>query len=109
MSRVDYGTVKLSLGDKEYELKPTLKAFMKIEQRWGGIVQAIDACRGVVIDPLVFIITAASGEKEGDKLAEAIFRAGVVNVSPSVIKYLALLLNPTGKEPEETEPGEAVH
>ena len=47
MSRVDYGTVVLPINGKDYTLTPTLEALKKIQNRWGGIMQAIEACRGL--------------------------------------------------------------
>ena len=46
MSRVDYGTVEIALGDETYTLKPTLDCIRKLK-RWGlgSPMEAVEACR----------------------------------------------------------------
>lgn len=110
-SRVNYGTVECTIGGKEYTLKPTLRAVDKIVTRWpGGMGEALAA----VQDPLLairssaFVIAAGTGlsGKEAEEMAEDVFSEGLGKVQESAVKYLMLLINPTGKEPEDTEPGE---
>jgi hypothetical protein len=107
MSRVDFGQVEVQLDDV-VTLKPTLRAFEKISNRFGGLRNAIQALSNMDIDSVAFIIAAASGvngTKAMDSLKEQIFTAGVVKVMPKVTEYLVLLMNPSGKdeEPEDDE------
>ena len=44
-----------------------------------------------------------NGTKDTEKLKEQIFAAGVVNVIGKASEYLALLMNPTGKESAAVE------
>jgi hypothetical protein len=112
MSRVDYGTVQVTISGKDYTLKPTLSAYQKIDSRMGGLRQAIESCSNMSIDGLVFIIAAAAGvgQKDTGDLAQAVFEEGTMNVLPKVTEYLLLLLNPTGKEApdkvDDESPGE---
>lgn len=108
MSRTDYGTVELDIGGTLYTLKPTLAAYQKIDSRMGGLRQAIESCGNMSIDGVVFIIAAGAGigQREMPKLAEEVFAAGTSTLIPKVSEYIMLLLNPSGKQPEEKEQGE---
>jgi hypothetical protein len=110
MSRANYGTVDVVISGKTYEMKPTLAAYQKIDNRMGGLRQAMEQCSNMSIDGLVFIIAAAAGvgQKDVAALAENVFAEGALNVLPAVSQYLAMLLNPSGKEAsaEPEEPGE---
>jgi len=110
MSRVDYGTVVLSINGKDYTLTPTLEAFKKIQNRWGGIMQAIEACRGLSTEACAYIVAAGAkvGQREAKDLEQEIFEAGVVTVTAPVVEYLSLLLNPTGRDatPKADDSGE---
>lgn len=101
MSRVDYGTVEISVGGETYTLTPTLDCVRKLK-RWGlgSPLKAIEACREFEADTLAIVIAAGAGkgQKEFEPLAQAIHDAGTVNVTATVIEFLTLLLNPTGKE-----------
>jgi len=106
MSRVDFGQVEVQL-DEAVTLKPTLRAFEKISNRFGGLRNAIQALSNMDIDSVAFIIAAAAGigQRDMESLKERIFEAGVVKVMPKVTEYLVLLMNPTGKDDEPEEDG----
>lgn len=110
-SRANYGTVECTIGGNEYTLKPTLRAVDKIITRWpGGMGEALAA----VQDPLLairasaFVIASGAGltGKDAEEIAEDVFAEGLGQVQETAVKYLMLLINPTGKEAEDTEPGE---
>jgi len=107
MSRVEYGQVELQL-DELVTLKPTLRAFEKISNRFGGLRNAIQALSNMDIDSLAFIIASATnaGQKGMEPLKEQIFNVGVLKVMPKVTEYLVLLMNPTGKDEEAEEADE---
>jgi len=99
--RASYGIVTIELDGDELELKPTLRAFQKIQNRFGGLSQAIQGLSGLNIDNVAAVVAAGAGingTKDTEKLKEQIFAAGVVNVIGKASEYLALLMNPTGKE-----------
>ena len=100
--KINYGTVELSINEKEYTLKPTLAAYQKIDSRMGGLRQAIESCSNMSIDSLVFIISAGAsvGSRNVPELAEDVFAEGTMNVIPGVSEYLLCLLNPSGKDRE---------
>ena len=104
MSRVDYGTVEIALGDETYTLKPTLDCIRKLK-RWGlgSPMEAVEACRKFDPDSLAVVLAAGAGlgQKQFGPLAEEIFAAGTVNIAAPLIEFLAMLLNPTGKDQEE--------
>jgi len=99
--RSDFGIVVLDLNGDELELKPTLRAFQKIQNRFGGLSQAIQGLSGLNIDNVAAVVAAGAGingTKDTEKLKEQIFSTGVVNVIGKTSEFLALLMNPTGKE-----------
>ena len=107
MSRATYGTVELMLDKKKYVMKPTLKAYERIETRMGSLRQAIEHCSNMNIATAALIVSAGSGlgTRQEEEIKEAIFKEGTLNVLPAVTEFLMKLLNPSGKnlEDEETE------
>jgi hypothetical protein len=107
MSRVEYGQVEFELDGETFTLKPTLKAFMKIEKHFGGMRSAIERCSDLSIDGLCTILAAGTGKnlsrKEAEEFADKVFAEGITNLLPFATEYLLLLMNPTGKEPEGDE------
>ena len=104
--RAEFGIVTLDLNGDELELKPTLRAFQKIQNRFGGLSQAIQGLSGLNIDNVAAVVAAGAGingTKDTEKLKEQIFTAGVVNVIGKTSEFLALLMNPTGKESPDGE------
>lgn len=108
MSKASYGQVDIELDGETVMLKPTLKAFQKIENRFGGLRPAIQELSSMNLETVAFVISAASnvGQKDMDDLREKVFSAGVVNLMPKVTEYLVLLMNPTGKDADDKEPDE---
>lgn len=100
MSKASYGQVDIELGGEAVTLKPTLRAYEKIEQKYDGLRPAIQALSSMSLDAVSFVIGAATstGQKDFTALQEKIFEAGVVTLMPKVTQYLVLLMNPTGKE-----------
>ena len=110
MSKVDYGTVEVEVGDEVYVLSPTIECVRKMK-RWGLAtpLAAIEACRGFDPETLAIVIAAGAGkgQKEISDLTESVHYSGTVNVAPKIIEFLALLMNPTGKDAEDSkEPAE---
>ena len=102
--RTDFGIVEIELDGEILELRPTLRAFQKIQNRFGGLSQAVQGLSGLNIDNVAAVVAAGAGingTKDTEKLKENIFAAGVVNVIGKTSEYLALLMNPTGKESPE--------
>ena len=116
MPRADYGTIELKLGKKEYTMKPTLKAYKKIENHFKneatgmqGLRLAIEDTSQLSIESTTFVIAAACGigAREVPELEESIFAEGVAKVAAPVLEYLMKLLNPSGKDIEESEDKES--
>lgn len=105
MSRIDYGTIEVTIAGTEYTLKPTLKAYQAIERRFGGLRSALESCSNMSIDGIAAIIAAGANlDRDARKeLPDAIFAEGSLNVLPLVTEYLMKLLNPSGKEPDGDE------
>jgi len=106
MSKVDYGTVEINIGKETYVLSPTIECVRKMK-RWGlsTPLEAMQACRGFDPETLATVIVAGSGkgQKDINPMTDDVHYAGTVNVAPKVIEFLALLMNPTGREIEDKE------
>ena len=89
MSRATYGTVEVELGKKKYVLKPTLAAYEKIENRMGGIRQALENCSNMSIDGIASIIAAGAGigSRETKELKEGIFAEGTLTRTGMLNKF----------------------
>ena len=107
MSKIDYGTVEVEVGDETYVLSPTIECVRRMK-RWGLAtpLAAIEACRGFDPETLAIVLAAGAGKGQKDisDLTEKVHYAGTVNVAPKIIEFLALLMNPTGKEIGEDKP-----
>lgn len=104
MSKLDFGCVEVEL-DETLTLQPTLRAFEKIERKFGGLASAIQPLGTFNLEAIAFVISAGAnlGQKRDEDLKKQIFERGVSKVAPLAIKYITLLMNPTGKDDEELE------
>lgn len=103
MNDVLHGTVVVAIGGREFTLKPTLEAALKIERRFGGLRPAYDSVRLLSIDALAHVIAAGARlkEDEAEALPEKIFSEGVGGVTAQVMPFLGALLSPTPKSVAE--------
>lgn len=96
MSKITAGEVAITLADDEVlTLRPTLKAATRINTRFGGFLPAMQQVGQMNMDAIVFIIGQGLGaaDKEMKELPEKIWRAGVSDVAPDVIKFVRFLMN----------------
>lgn len=111
MSKTQYGTVSVTIGDEDYELKPTLKAALAIERHFGGLRNALTGLGSLSIDAAAAVITVGAGlERKSEQvkqLPEAIFAAGVSDVAGQCVPYITALLNPGDKKEDEGDAGNA--
>jgi hypothetical protein len=109
MSRIDAGQVEVELGEQTYVLKPTLSAMLKIDRKFGSIRTAMEQCGALSLDAVSTVVAAGAGlgSREAGDVPEAVFKAGVVNVATPVVEYLALLINPTGRDAESVGEGKS--
>jgi len=105
MSKVDFGCVEVELNGETLTMKPTLRAYEKIDRKFGALNAAIQPLGSFNMEAITFVIAAGLGigQKETDDLKSKIFERGVSNVATAAIKYITLLMNPTGKSDEELE------
>lgn len=107
MSRMDHATVELDLDGEIYELRPTLQAMRTISRHFGGIRAAMERIGGLDFDALSTVIAAGSGikgrGKDRDRMEEALFGTGVAQATGPVAEYLSGLLDPTGRESDDSE------
>jgi hypothetical protein len=100
-----HGEITVELGDEVYELRPTLKAMKKIQQRFGGIRGALEAVSQLNVEHIAAIIAAGSnfGSREIPDIEEAVFQAGLPQATEQVVPFLTALLNPNGDSADKSE------
>lgn len=103
--RTDYGQVEVVLGDTAYMLVPTLAALQKIDRQYGSLREAAGRVAVLDLDAVCHVIAAGAGlgQKQAQALPQQVFDAGIAPVAAPVTEYLTLLLNPSGREPSETD------
>lgn len=97
-------TVKLTLGDEDFELKPTYGAASKISKTYNGYMPAIEAISKLDMEAMEVVIAhglglTIHGQKKLD-LPARIYEAGVAKVAAPCIEFLTILMN-GGKRPSE--------
>lgn len=97
------GEVILDLDGEELELRPTLKAYQKIQTRFGGLRGALEAAQLLNIDHISHIVCAGANisRKEEERIKEAVFNEGVANVTEQIVPFLTALMDPNGGSDEE--------
>lgn len=107
MSKTLYGSITVEVGEKTYELIPTLDAVRRIEARFGGLRGASQALNALSVDGAAHIIASGAGltERRAEALPEEVWKAGVLDVSVQLNAYLVALYNPRGIEKGNVHPG----
>lgn len=102
-SKTLYGKTIVIVGEFEFELQPTLDAVRKIEQRFGGLRPALDGLAALSVDAVSHVISAGAGlnTKEAKEVPDAVFAAGVGDVTAQVVPFVVALLNPSQAKAEE--------
>lgn len=102
-TKTQYGKTTVTVGEFEFELEPTLDAVRKIEQRFGGLRPALDGLGALSVDAVAHVIIAGAGlsPKEAKEVPEAVFGAGVGDVTAQVVPFVVALLNPSQAKAEE--------
>jgi hypothetical protein len=108
MSKTGHGTIVITAGETTYTLKPTLRAFRAIENRFNGILPAMNAIGGASITTAAFVIAAGTGvdtnkRKDLEVIEEALWGVGIGTIGSQVLAFLSALLNPSGKTDAELE------
>lgn len=99
------GTVFLELGDEEFELRPTLKAYQKIQTRFGGLRGALVSVQEINLDHVTHIVAAGAGvdRKDMDRLKKAIYEEGIANVTEKIVPFLTAMMGTSSDDDEEDE------
>ena len=107
MSRASYGVMDASINGKDYTLKVSMSAVDKILKRFGGIVDALEASGKMNPETLAAIIAAGAGLGQSSipDLKDDILQHGILKVTPIVVEYLGLVLDPSGKDKDEDDEG----
>ena len=106
MSKVSYGQVDVELDDESITLKPTLRAYEKIEKKYGGLAQALHPLSNFNLEAIAFVLSAGAAldKKDERDLKERIFARGVSTIAARAVEYVTLLMNPTGRDADEEIP-----
>jgi hypothetical protein len=101
-------SVTVSVGGEDYQLQVTLDALLKVHKRFGSIGEA--ARRLQLMDFVaacdVIAIGAGLRDEKLNSLRKAVFKAGLITVTPAISDYVALMLDPEGRDAGESS-GEA--
>ena len=81
-ARLGQGTIMLTLGDEQIELKPTLFALQQLNRRYGGIQDILDKIVRLDFDVICDVVYAGAGAgysnpKARQRLQEKLFAAGM--------------------------------
>lgn len=90
-----------------YELRPTLRAFQRLQTRFGGLRGVIEALGQLNIESVSQIIAAgvSADRKQLQEIQEQVFETGVADVTEAVTPYVNVLLDPNGDaEQAQDEP-----
>ncbi len=93
--------VRLTLGDSEFELKPSLKAAQNVSSRFNGFINALQAVAANDLQAVCYIVRQGVPLRaiSTDDLNEAVYEAGTRNLMGDVMKYVNRLAN-GGKDPD---------
>ncbi|WP_438282299.1 hypothetical protein [Pseudomonas alabamensis] len=108
MSKTNHGTIIVEAGTESFTLKPTLRAVRTLENRFGGLLPAMQQLGAANLTATAYIIAAGAGidlnkRKELEAVEEAVFEGGVNKVGAQVLPFVKALLNPGGKTDDELE------
>ena len=109
MSRVGRGVMEVTIHETDYELKATIAAIEAIEQRFGDMANAAQACIKLSFSHAAFIISKGANlnKDETKKLKADIMKAGIETGAVIASDYLGMLLNPDGVEIDPDEEGDS--
>lgn len=96
--------VRITLGDDEYELKPSLSAANNVSQRFNGFNNALQAVAANDLAAVTYIVRQGVTVKtiSTNDLSEAVYRAGTRNLMGDVMRFVTRLAN-GGRDPDETD------
>lgn len=102
MSKLNSGTVTITLGGEKVVLKPTPRAAMAISTHFEGLQGAVPRVAGHDIAAAAFVIAAGAGIRgEAAKgLNDKVFTAGISNLAAPLIEFIVILMN-GGKRPDD--------
>ncbi len=102
MSKLNSGTVTITLDGEKVLLKPTPRAAMAISNHFTGLQGAVPRVAGHDIAAAAFIIAAGAGIKgEAAKgLNDKVYSAGISDLAAPLIEFIVILMN-GGKRPDD--------
>jgi hypothetical protein len=95
---LNHGCITVTLDGNTYELKPTLLAMKKIQNRFGGLRGALEAVGQLNVETIAFLVSAGTGAKpvEASDIENAVFNHGVAEATEQVVPFVTALMNPKG-------------
>ena len=107
MSKTLRGTVTVNVGEDTYTLTPSLKEVRMLEQRFGGLQPAVQACQALNTEAVALVIIGGAGMKltDIDHVQESVWQAGAASVAVQLLPHLLYLMNPSIKDADEVAEG----
>lgn len=103
--KVGIGDVVITLDGQERILRPTLHAAMTVSKLSNGIVGAIQRVSTFDFDLVTQIIVLGLGmsnnARESRDIPEKVYRTGLMDLVPDVVRYLTILSNGGRPPPSE--------
>lgn len=107
-SQVGVGDVRITLDGQERVLRPTLHATMTVSKLSNGIVGAIQKVSTFDFDTIVQVVILGLGlsnnAREAREIPDKVYKTGMMDLTPQVVRYLTILAN-GGRPPPEEETG----
>lgn len=94
-SKLDQGEVMITLGDKEYTLKPSIGAMRALSRQYGGLLPAAQQIQAFNIDAWVFVVRqgAQLSDEAAKGLDKRIYDAGLDGLMQPLVTFVNLLSN----------------
>ena len=86
------GNVEIVLDGEKVTLKPSLKAALALSAQPGAIAGAVEAVGNFNLQTMTMVVSLASG-RDTEETAEAIYKTGMVDLSPPIVRFLMMLAN----------------
>lgn len=96
------GDIAINLGEKEYVLRPSLRAAKILSRKYGGTANIVQSLTQMNLDTFVDVIRHGAGltEHGAKNLEEEIFSHGLFSLTAPCIRYMHILSN-GGRPPSD--------
>lgn len=97
------GEVTIDLSGTPATLRPLLGAAITLDKKYGGFGRLLGALEGYQLSAAIDVVLLGLGRDEAERPAttEQVFKAGLVDLTPHLIRFVIMLAN--GGRPLKTE------